>query len=142
MSLRHLEQAIVFKQPWAADVVQGKLLYIARTFNTKVRGRVGILASRLDKESDMLLSNDELDYGKVIGSVDLVDTIEVTCDDLKSKMTELGGKRYMKNYSAQFLPDTKRDKMYIWVFKDPVYWRAKDVMGNHGRQWAKIDIRE
>lgn len=41
-----LEKAFKLFQPWADEVVKGNMPILVRSFNTKVKGRVAVIASR------------------------------------------------------------------------------------------------
>jgi len=135
-------------QPWANDVVKGKLNFLVRSIPTKIRGRVAVIATKgidgiwLDKASDKEIKEIENKIG-AIGSVEIKDCIEVKSDKVKDKLIKLAGKKYWYYYPKYLIPNYTRTGMaYIWVLDKAKEWeKAKPVKGG-GIVWTKLEMKD
>ena len=132
---------ILFK-PWSNEVVNGNLYLLVRKFSTKIRERVGVIAS---KSFDFNWSMN-VDYEKIInfknktgliGSVIIKDCIEIDNNNIKNKMIEIGGEEYWKYYPKHLIPNKK--KMFIWILEEPMELIKPKNVEYKGLTWVKLD---
>jgi len=120
MTKRVLTQGFKLFQPWANEVVRGKLNFLVRSFPTKIRGRVAVIATRgidnawLRNASEKEIKEIEDKVG-AIGSVEIKDCIEVQPNKVKEKLIKLAGKKYWDYYPKIFDPreNKNRDGLYL-----------------------------
>jgi len=135
-------------QPWASDVVKGKLNFLVRSISTTKRERVVVIATKgldgfwLENASESEIMEIENKIG-AIGSVEIKDCIEVRTDKIKGKLVELAGKKYWDYYPKYLIPNYTRTGMaYIWVLDKAKEWeKAKPVKGG-GIVWTKINLED
>jgi hypothetical protein len=134
-------------QPWANDVVTGKLNYLVRTLTTRIRGRVAVIATEgvdrfwIDKATDEeVLSKGDPRIG-AIGSVEIIDCIAVKPKNIKQKLIKLGGDSYYKYYPKHLILRNK-EKLYIWVLQGAKEWRRAKKVNSEGILWARINMRD
>ena len=136
-------------QPWASDVVKGKLNFLVRSIPTKKRERVAVIASRgiddfwLNNASDKEIEEKgDMKIG-AIGSVEIKDCIEVGIDKTKEKLIKLAGKKYWEYYPKYLIPNyTRAGRVYIWVLDKAKEWKkAKPVKGG-GIVWTKLEMKD
>ena len=135
-------------QPWATDVVRGRLKYLVRSFPTKRRERVAVIATKgidgiwLENASEKEIKDIENKIG-AIGSVEIKDCIEVDGDKVEEELIRLAGKEYWDYYPKHLVPrNAKTGKSYIWVLEGAREWsEAKPVKGG-GIIWAKVNLKD
>ncbi len=72
-------KALSIRQPWAELIVQGRKTIEIRSWNTRFRGPFLVHASKNpDRNALELFKLENLEYGKIIGIVDLVDVVRYT----------------------------------------------------------------
>lgn len=135
-------------QPWANETVKGNLNYLVRSFNTKKRERVAVIASHgFDRK---WLLNVRYDYYKeyvtkigAIGSVEIKDSVEVDIANVEKTLVKLTSKKYVNNYPKHLIPRfTRNKKAYIWILENPKEWiKPKNVKGG-GMTWAKVNFHD
>jgi len=135
-------------QPWASDVVKGKLNFLVRSIPTKIRGRVAIIATEgidgiwLDKASEKEIKEIENKIG-AIGSVEIKDCIEVKPDKVKDKLIKLAGKKYWDYYPEYLIPKTTRTGMaYIWILDKAKEWKKAKQVEKGGIVWKRLEMRD
>ena len=135
-------------QPWASDVVKGKLNFLVRSIPTKIRGRVAVIATKgldgfwLENASASEIVEIENKIG-AIGSVEIKDCIEVGIDKTKEKLIKLAGNKYWDYYPEYLIPNyTSTGRVYIWVLDKAKEWKkAKPVKGG-GIVWTKLEMKD
>ena len=90
-------------QPWANEVVKGRLTHLVRSFSTINKSRVAVVATnKVDRIWLTNLSNKDISKTKMkigaIGSVKIVNCIEVNLDNIKDKLIELAGNKYWRYF--------------------------------------------
>jgi len=143
-----ITNSLVLVQPWSMEISEGKMKYLVRSFNTKIRGRIGILSTRnYDKiwlnKFKLNDRENKIHYNsRLIGSVDLVNIIITTPKNVKSDLERLGGKEYIEYYPEYFIPYViTGKKLYIWVFDKAKRWKEPiQVTKRYGMQWCKLDL--
>jgi len=135
-------------QPWANDVVKGKLNFLVRSIPTKKRGRVAVIATKgidgfwLNNASDKEIREIENKIG-AIGSVELKDCIEVKPDKVEEKLIKLAGKKYWDYYPKYLIPKTTRTGMaYIWILDKAKEWKKSKAVKGKGITWAKLEMKD
>lgn len=136
-------------QPWATDVVRGKLNFLVRSISTTKRERVAVIATKGIDDFWLRTASDEEIEEKgdmkvgAIGSVEIKDCIEVKADKVKEKLIKLAGKKYWNYYPQYLIPKTTRTGMvYIWVLDKSKEWKkAKEIEGG-GIVWAKVELED
>ena len=137
-------------QPWATEVVRGKLNYLVRSFNTKIRDRVAVIATnKFDRvwlntapEKDIIkFQNKETG---AIGSVTITDSIGIDPKMVEKKLKELAGKKYLEYCPGYLIPFViKGKKLYVWILKDAKEWKkTKEIERRTGILWARIDMKD
>ena len=132
-------------QPWASEVSNGAMPYLIRSINTHIRSRVGVVA--LPKIDSVWLKHasdkwkneiiEDLQDG-VIGSVEIIDSIEAEKSNLKQMMIKLAGKKYWEEYYPKYLVPY-REKLFIWVLKNAKSWKKPFISGKSGGiTWVKL----
>ena len=135
-------------QPWANDVVRGKLNFLVRSIPTKIRGRVAVIATRgIDNVWLQNAKDEEVDELKdrvgAIGSVEIKDCIEVKPSEVRKKLIELAGEKYWDYYPKYLIPEKTRTGMvYIWILDKPREWREPKAVEGGGILWANIDLED
>jgi len=92
-------KGLFIKEPWISLILEGKKTWEIRGSNSKIRGRIALIASGT---------------GEVKGYVDIVDSIEID-------------RKKFKNNSSKHLVDLNKysegkmpyKKTYAWVFSNP-----------------------
>ncbi|MBC7081256.1 MAG: hypothetical protein H5T44_03315 [Thermoplasmatales archaeon] len=148
MTKKVLEAGFKLFQPWATDVVRGKLNFLVRSIPTKRRGRVAVIATRgiddvwLENANEREIKEIENKIG-AIGSVEIKDCIEVKPNKVKNKLIELAGEKYWNYYPKYLIPEKTRTGMvYIWILDKAKEWKKiKEVEGG-GIVWAKIKLED
>jgi len=136
-------------QPWASDVVRGKLNFLVRSIPTTKRGRVAVIASRgiddfwLNNESEKeIKEKGDMKIG-AIGSVEIKDCIEVEPNKVKEKLIEFAGKKYWGYYPEYLIPTTTRTRMvYIWILDKAKEWKKSKPVKGGGIVWAKLEMKD
>ena len=119
-------------EPYATLIKNGIKTIETRSWKTSYRGRLYIHASstkipkenRNNKELMALVSTDDLNYGHIICSCDLVDCIEMTDDFINS---------IRKNKKNEYITGIYSNGRYAWIFenieilKNPI--KAKGHLG-------------
>jgi hypothetical protein len=97
-------KALCVKQPWAWAIVNGHKPIETRTWITRYRGPLVIVASRSpDRSMDeyrLKIPTDQMDYGKAVGIVHLAECRLMRPSDAEAAMCEL------------------YDRACAWVFRD------------------------
>ena len=143
-----LKQGFKLFQPWATDVVKGKLNFLVRAISVKKRGRFAVIATRgVDRIWLTNISNNKIINYKnkigVIGSVEIKDCIEVTLDEVKNQLIHLSGRKYWDYYPKYLIPNyTKNGKVYIWKFDKAKEWKKVKQIKGGGITWTKINLKE
>jgi len=136
-------------QPWATDIVRGKMNLLVRSINVKIRGRVAVIATKgidniwLKNASDKEMK--EIGNIKVggIGSVEIKDCIKVKPDKIKEKIIDLAGKEYWDYYPKYLIPSYSRTgNIYIWVLDQAKEWSKEKPISGGGFIWAKIRLED
>jgi hypothetical protein len=131
--------------PWANEVVEGRLKYLVRSFRTKNRDRVAVIASKgidykwletnpTKKEIDKIFDR----FG-IVGSVEIKDVLDVEPWKIKKKLIELGGKKYWDYYPKHLIP-VKTPYIHVWVLKDSKKWNEIKEPKSRGILWVDIEI--
>ena len=119
-------------EPYATLIKNGIKTIETRSWKTSYRGRLYIHASstkipkeyRNNKELMALVSTDDLNYGHIICSCDLIDCIEMTDDFINS---------IRKNKKNEYITGIYSNGRYAWIFenieilKNPI--KAKGHLG-------------
>lgn len=114
-------KAITIHQPYAHLIIAGGKQIETRSRNTNIRGRIAIHASK--KKSKLSKCYKDIDYGAIIGTVELVDCIPVEKIINKLSVFELSAGDYS-------------DGRYAWImenpikFKEPVFAKGKQGWWN------------
>lgn len=120
-------KAISLRQPWADWVVQGKKSLELRTWTVSYRGPVAIHASQTVNREVCLANGidpDSLTLGGVVGSVVLVDIIDVDADRFQANQS-----RHMAQ--GMFDEPKNGEKLYGWVLENAR--ELSDPIPYHGR---------
>ena len=104
-------------EPYATLIKNGIKTIETRSWKTSYRGRLYIHASstkipkeyRNNKELMALVSTDDLNYGHIICSCDLVDCIEMTDDFINS---------IRKNKKNEYITGIYSNGRYAWIFEN------------------------
>jgi|GEM_PF-5674998 hypothetical protein len=135
-------------QPWASEVVKGKLNFLVRSVSTKKRGRVAVIATKevddvwLRKASEREIREIEDKIG-AIGSVEVKDCIEVKPNKVKEKLIELAGKKYWEYYPKYLIPEKTRTGMvYIWILDKAKEWKKPKPVKGGGILWARVELED
>ena len=113
-------KALTIKQPWATLIMQGDKRFEFRSWQTKYRGDLLIHAGKgIDKEGMKRLQkylSEELQYGKILGKVKLVDCIKMS-PEFKELLLKENSDIYTKSSFQE---------NYVWqvsdveVFENPI----------------------
>ncbi len=95
-------KGLLVKSPWIDLILQGEKSWEIRGSNTKIRGRVGLIKSG---------------SGMVVGTVNIVDSQELTLSDYQQSSARHG----VKNEDSLQLP---YKKTYAWVLEAPVLYQT------------------
>jgi len=112
--------AMVLKQPWARLVAEGVFPILIRRMNTRIRGRVAILANGRDQDAVVdgtPPKPEDFPDKAVIGSVRINDSIAVNLQDLPKLLEERYGKDFAKFYPKQYIPE--KSPVFLWTLSDP-----------------------
>lgn len=105
-------KVLSIKQPWATLIMEGHKRFEFRTWQTKYRGDILIHASKtIDKKGATRLSkyiDGELEVGKILGQVTLVDCLEMN-DELAKKLAKENSDIYTSHSFSN---------NYAWQLKD------------------------
>jgi hypothetical protein len=143
-----LTQGFKLFQPWATDVVKGKINFLIRAMPVKKRGRVAVIATKwIDRIWLENISNQELINFKNkiggIGSVEIKDCIEINLDEVRNRLIHLAGKKYWDYYPKHLIPNfTRTGKLYIWKFDEAKEWKEEKQVKGGGITWVKINLKE
>ena len=136
-------------QPWASEVVNGNLNLLVRSTNSRIRGRVAVVASKtfdkywVRKASEKEIAKFDNKLGVIIGSVDIKDCIVVDINKIKEKLEEMNGKKYYKYYPKYLIPTYSRKKqLFIWIFEGVKEWKNPKPIDSRGFLWAKLNIQD
>ena len=148
MARKILDHGFKLFQPWANEVVKGRLNFLVRSISTRRRGRVAVIATRgvddvwLKNASEKEIKEIEDRVG-AIGSVEIKDCIEVKPNKVKEKLIELAGKRYWDYYPKYLIPEkTKTGMVYVWVLDKAKEWKKPKAVEGGGILWAKVKIED
>lgn len=118
-------KVLTIKQPWATLIMQGNKRYEFRSWQTKYRGELLIHARKgIDKEAMKRLSKylpKELQVGKILGKVTLVDCIKCD-DDFKGKCLKENKDVYAK---STFIEKFAWQLENVEVFDEPIEAKGK-----------------
>ncbi len=113
-------KVLTIKQPWATLIMQGDKRFEFRSWQTKHRGELLIHAGKgIDKEAMKRLSDylpEELPYGKILGSVKLVDCIKMS-PELKGLLLKENSDIYTK---SSFQEKYGWEMTDVEVFEQPI----------------------
>jgi hypothetical protein len=131
-------------QPWADEVVNGKLSYLIRSMNTKKRGRVAVIASKnIDK--NWFKQTNITDSAKThfrtgaIGEVTIKNIITCEINEVKDWIIKNVGNEYWENYPKYLIPSyTVTNKLYIWSLENEKKWKNSIEVKTGGMVWAKL----
>lgn len=135
-------------QPWANEVVKGKLNYLIRAMSTNKRGKVAVIATKnFDKKWLENAKNDEIRNSKfeigAIGSVVIKDCHPCYIGNIKNKLIDIAGKEYWDYYPKYLIPTySVTKKLYIWKLDNADKWDTNINVEGGGMIWAKIKIDE
>jgi hypothetical protein len=136
-------------QPWATEVVKGKLNYLVRSISTNIRGRVAVIATPgLDGYWVENAVNDkqiEIIARKigVVGSVEIKNCIAVDLSRIEDILVELAGKKYFDYYPKYLIPNkTKDNKAFIWHLENAMEFKRPKSFKGGGILWAKLKVKE
>lgn len=122
--------------------------FIVRSIPTNKRGRAAIIATTgiddiwLQNASPKEIMKFEHKLG-IIGSVDIIDCINVGVSGIENKIINLAGKKYWDYYPKYLIPTYKRNKTFhIWVIENPKSWKKSVNIKGGGIIWSKIDIKD
>jgi len=106
-------------QPYADEVVKGKIRALLRSRGTKVRGKVLVLTSK--KPDKKLYPRGDIDVKKyplnrAIGTVEISDCIRTTKKDIEEGKLPGFDKTLIERYPPHLL---KGEKLYAWILKNP-----------------------
>lgn len=110
-------RAISIRQPYVEDILRGKKKFEYRSRPTKIRGRVFLYASLSPGEDNywkkMKLNPGDLPTGVIVGSVEIVDCIEI-------KNGEYFGYKLKspKRYKQYLKPKTQPQPCFFFPFKN------------------------
>jgi hypothetical protein len=113
--MKTITRAISIKQPFVEQILRGTKRYEYRGVRTNIRERVYLYASlrsRTDKESwrGMDKSPDELPKGKIVGTVEIVDCLELGPREFKYKLAN---------------PKRLRTHLISKNQPSPIFWRPQ-----------------
>ena len=109
------DKGLRLAQPYANEVIEGKIRALLRSYNTKVRGKVLLLTSKKpDKKAcpKGFIDTTKYPLNKAIGTVEIVDSIKTTKKEIES-----GAHPIIEKYPKHLLP--KSEEIYIWVLANP-----------------------
>ncbi|HCC03561.1 MAG TPA: 2-oxoglutarate dehydrogenase E1 [Clostridiales bacterium] len=118
-------KVLTIKQPWATLIIQGDKRFEFRSWQTKYRGDLLIHAGKgIDKEAMKRLAKylpKELQYGKILGKVKLVDCIKMS-PEFKELLLKENSDIYTK---SSFKESYGWQVSNVKVFENPI-----DVKGH------------
>lgn len=144
-----IERSLVLLQPWAYDIVEGKMKMLIRSFKTNIRGRVGIYITR---NIDRVWLWDEKrkpeDYrsiskkSMIIGSVNIEDVVIVNSPNEAERFIQIHlGKKYLDYYPKHMIPDAPNKPLYIWIFSETKKFKEPVTVDKRsGMQWCKYEF--
>ena len=113
-------KALTIKQPWATLIMQGYKRFEFRSWQTKYRGDLLIHAGKgIDKEAIKRLEKylpEELQTGKILGKVTLVDCIKMS-PEFKEELLKENRDIYTK---SSFQENYGWQMDNVQVFKEPI----------------------
>lgn len=118
---------LLVKQPYASQIIEGSKTIEVRSRKTKIRGTIGIYAT---KTNDSTL---DLPVGKLLGLVDLV----------KSSTYPVSKTQFFENSIFHHAPKQyfKEGKTYFWYFKNQVKFETPlEFKCNGSMVWSKLKI--
>lgn len=146
--IKKLDNGFKLFQPWASDVVKGKLKYLVRSIPTVKRKRVAVIASSgIDciwmQNAD--IKDIESIENKVgaIGSVEIKDCVTVKTNNVEDQLIKLAGRDYWRYYPKHLIPNEKRVKnSYIWILDKAKEWDKVKAISGGGIIWVKRDLED
>lgn len=135
-------------QPWATDVVKGKLNYLVRSISTIKLRRVAVIASN---NIDVIWSANVTDKEfkevqkkvGVIGSVEIKDCLKIKLNEVKTELIKLAGDKYWNYYPKHLISKyTRTGMVYIWVLDNAKEWEMATEIKSSGITWARVDLEE
>lgn len=139
-------------QPWANEVVNGKLNYLVRSFSTHNRGIVAVIATKkidnvwLKSASEKEVNKIQNNIG-VIGTVNIKNCYKIKSNKVKDELVKLAGEKYWDYYPEYLIPTSTRigrtsGKLSIWVLDNAKEWKQpKEVESKSGAiTWMNINL--
>ncbi len=139
-----LKKGFKLSNPWATEVVKGNLNYLVRVYPTKNIGRVAVIATKtidpiwLDKASEKEI-NKIIGNSGIIGSIEILECMEVNPNELRERLIDLAGKNYWEYYPKHMIP-ARWPYIYIWILDKPRKWKKSKKVETKGMTWVNIDI--
>lgn len=137
---RTITRGMSLQQPWARLVAEGVFPLIVRSFPTKIRGRVAVLARGSDKLAlidGRLPDEREFPQAAIVGLVEIVRCEPVSLKDLFSELEKAGGKGFVRFYPKHHLP--KRSPAYIWYLSNPQLLKKPiKIRSSRARNWVLL----
>ncbi len=114
------EFGMILQEPWAQLVVGGKIPALIRSFPTRKRGLVAVVARGFDKTA----SGNGPPQAKrrrrvptIVGQVDIIDCVKVARADVSEELVRRYGKKIAASYPSHYIP--KRPVLYLWILGTP-----------------------
>lgn len=139
-----LTKGFKLSNPWANEVVKGRLNFLIRALSTKNRGRVVVIATKIvDPIWSGNVSEEEIiemtaNFG-AIGSIEIKDCLEVDLSELEEKLIDLAGKNYWDRYPKHMVP-ARWPFIHIWILDKPKKWKKSKKIESRGMTWVNIDL--
>lgn len=135
-------------QPWADGIISKMFPVLVRTFPINkqeciaiaaTEGIDGIFFNLLD-ELNIQLVEKYLQFGVAIGSVEVIDCIEIKNKEVFRELRKIAGKEAYQFYPAHLAP--LKEKVFFWIIKKPIRFKVPIPLRSRGITWSKIEINQ
>jgi hypothetical protein len=133
-------------QPWANEIVQGKMKFLIRSIPTNFRERVAIIATE-GLDGFWVLNTEDEEIERIskrvgaIGSVEIKDCVSVEAKKIKEYILKTAGKKYWEYYPKYLISDDK-DMLYVWFLDNVKEWKNSKEVNGWGITWSKINMND
>lgn len=131
---------MILQQPWARLVAEGVFPVLVRSIPANIRGRVAIISRGVDPDAIVDMARPKLKefpQHAIIGTVGIVDCIEVPVKAVQPTLRKKFGKDFALFYPKHYFP--KRSPAYLWILDNPrLFKRAKAIGEFRSRIWKRL----
>lgn len=137
---RKLGRGMLLHQPWARMAAEGVFPVLVRPISTRARERVAIVARGTDPNALVdgeLPKASEFPQPAIIGSVEIVDCVEIRHEEILPELRGRFGKEFARFYPRHYFPE--QSPAYLWFLKNSrLLKRPKSVNPGGARVWIRL----